>query len=486
MKLEKFQKANLSMFSQIMREHSQMIVPHHFIVHSCKSPTFCNHCGTLLWGLAKQGLKCEECDMNIHHRCIDKVANLCGIDQTSFIDIVHTMNIQKVQKENDGKPDEEETTLSLKLPQTGGKANIGWEKEVSDENGRVDEPSSAVVSEDLNNSKMLSPSDFNFHKVIGRGSFGKVLLAEFHSSGRYFAIKVLKKTVVVTDNDVEGSMAEKRTMCLAFENPFITRLFSTFQTKEYLFFVMEYLNGGDLMFYMQREGKFNLTLSTFYAAEIVIALQFLHSIGIIYRDLKLDNVMLDFEGHIKITDFGMCKENVDSENLASTFCGTPDYIAPEILQGLRYGPWVDWWSFGVLLYEMLIGRSPFYGNSQDQLYEAIQQGKPQFPRWLTDASQDILLQLFNLDHAKRLGTEGDIRAQAFFNKIVWSDVEQKKTSPPFKPTVVSKSDCSNFDQDFLGEKPRLSRCNAALIESIDQNLFSGFSFTGPELQDLLQ
>uniref|UniRef100_UPI00358DDFF0 protein kinase C delta type-like isoform X2 n=1 Tax=Myxine glutinosa TaxID=7769 RepID=UPI00358DDFF0 len=460
-------------------------VSHHFIVHSYKSPTFCNHCGTLLWGLARQGLKCEECDMNIHHRCIDKVADLCGINQTRFIDIVHRMKILKVQNKNDGKPDEEEATQSTKLPQTG-KANIGWEKEVSDENGRGDEPSSAVVSEDLDDNKVLSPKDFNFHKVIGRGSFGKVLLAEFHSSGQYFAIKVLKKTVVVTDNDVEGSMVEKRTMRLALESPFFAKLLGTFQSKEYLFFVMEYLKGGDLMFYMQKKGKFNLTLSTFYAAEIVIALQFLHSRGIIYRDLKLDNVMLDSEGHIKITDFGMCKENVDSENLASTFCGTPDYIAPEILQGLRYGPWVDWWSFGVLLYEMLIGWSPFYGNSQDQVYEAIQRGKPQLPRWLTDASQDILLQLFNLDHTKRLGAVGDIRAQEFFKNIVWSDVEQRKMSPPFKPTVVSQSDCSNFDQDFLAEKPQLSFCNAALIESINQDLFTGFSFTGPGLQDFLQ
>ncbi|XP_067833556.1 protein kinase C delta type-like [Heptranchias perlo] len=210
-------------------------------------------------------------------------------------------------------------------------------------------------------------------------------------------MKALKKDVVIMDDDVECTMVEKRVLALAWDNPFLTHLYSTFQTKEHLFFVMEYLNGGDLMFHIQEKGRFDLYRTMFYGAEIICGLQFLHSKGIIYRDLKLDNVMLDKDGHVKIADFGMCKENVFGENRATTFCGTPDYIAPEILLGQKYTFSVDWWSFGVLLFEMLIGQSPFHGDDEDELFESIRVDTPHYPRWITKESKDILEKLFERD-----------------------------------------------------------------------------------------
>uniref|UniRef100_A0A4W3IN83 Protein kinase C, theta n=1 Tax=Callorhinchus milii TaxID=7868 RepID=A0A4W3IN83_CALMI len=283
------------------------------------------------------------------------------------------------------------------------------------------------------------------------------------------------------DDDVECTMVEKRVLSLAWDHPFLTHLYCTFQTNENLFFVMEYLNGGDLMFHIQNCQKFDAKRSMFYAAEIVCGLQFLHSKGIVYRDLKLDNVLLDRDGHIKIADFGMCKENIINEAKTCTFCGTPDYIAPEILLGQKYGTSVDWWSFGVLLYEMLIGQSPFHGNDEDELFQSIRTDDPFYPRWLSKEAKDILVRLFVREPEKRLGVKGGIREHLFFKDIKWQLLENREMEPPFKPVVKSASDCSNFDKEFLNEKPRLSCADKTLINSMDQNMFNNFSFTNPRM-----
>ncbi|EFB15733.1 hypothetical protein PANDA_021823 [Ailuropoda melanoleuca] len=264
--------------------------------------------------------------------------------------------------------------------------------------------------------------------------------------------------------------------------------------SENLFFVMEYLNGGDLMYHIQSCHKFDLSRATFYAAEIILGLQFLHSKGIVYRDLKLDNILLDKDGHIKIADFGMCKENMLGDAKTNTFCGTPDYIAPEILLGQKYNHSVDWWSFGVLLYEMLIGQSPFHGQDEEELFHSIRMDNPFYPRWLEKEAKDLLVKgkadlkpaqyplkdsisrakskkakaqileysegsfegecchrgdlrqqlipLFVREPEKRLGVRGDIRQHPLFREINWEELERKEIDPPFRPKVLLEESAS--------------------------------------------
>ncbi|XP_061052973.1 protein kinase C delta type isoform X2 [Eubalaena glacialis] len=453
------------------KERFNIDMPHRFKVYNYMSPTFCDHCGSLLWGLVKQGLKCEDCGMNVHHKCQMKVANLCGINQKLLAEALNQVT-QRPARRSDS-----ETAETVGIYQ-----NFEKKPGVSAD----DVPGTGTYGKIWESSTKCSIENFTFLKVLGKGSFGKVLLAELKGKKEFFAIKALKKDVVLIDDDVECTMVEKRVLALSGENPFLTHLFCTFQTKDHLFFVMEFLNGGDLMYHIQDKGRFELYRATFYAAEIVCGLQFLHQKGIIYRDLKLDNVMLDRDGHIKIADFGMCKENMFGDKQASTFCGTPDYIAPEILQGLKYSFSVDWWSFGVLLYEMLIGQSPFHGDDEDELFESIRVDSPYYPRWITRESKDILEKLLERDTTRRLGVTGNIKIHPFFKTINWALLEKRAVEPPFKPRVRSPGDYSNFDQEFLNEKPRLSYSDKDLIDSMDQTAFAGFSFVNPKFEGLLE
>uniref|UniRef100_A0A8C7HGU2 protein kinase C n=1 Tax=Oncorhynchus kisutch TaxID=8019 RepID=A0A8C7HGU2_ONCKI len=419
--------------TMFQKERFKIDMPHRFKIHNYMSPTFCDHCGSMLWGMVKQGLKCEDCGMNSHHKCEKKVGNLCGINQKLLAEALN--QVSQVRKTE----------------------TLGH---------YVQHEYSAVL--------------YHLSCVALQ-----VLLAELRGRGQYFAVKALKKDVVLMDDDVECTMVEKRVLALAWDNPFLTHLYSTFQTREHLFFVMEYLNGGDLMFHIQDKGRFDLYRATFYSAEIIIGLQFLHSKGIIYRDLKLDNVMLDRDGHIKIADFGMCKENVFGENRATTFCGTPDYIAPEILLGQKYTFSVDWWSFGVLLYEMLIGQSPFQGDDEDELFESIRMDVPHYPRWITKEAKDLLEKLFERDPSRRLGVVDNIRGHSFFKTLNWPALEKREVDPPFKPKVKGPNDCNNFDREFLSEKPRLSHTDKNLIDSMDQTAFAGFSFINLKMEHIM-
>ncbi|CAI8055546.1 Calcium-independent protein kinase C, partial [Geodia barretti] len=270
----------------------------------------------------------------------------------------------------------------------------------------------------------------------------QVMLAELKDNpDQVYAIKILRKDVIIQDDDVECTLTEKRVLALAGQHPYLTSLHSCFQTRERLFFVMEYVNGGDLMFQIQRARKFDEDRARFYSAEIILALLFLHNRGIIYRDLKLDNILLDSEGHVKVADFGMCKEDVRDGRLTSTFCGTPDYIAPEILREEDYGASVDWWALGVLMYEMMAGQPPFEADNEDELFEAILNDEVLYPVWLSREANSILRGFLTKNPTRRLGCqpgigERQIKGHAFFRSIHWEKLEKREVPAPFRPQVV--------------------------------------------------
>ena len=284
------------------------------------------------------------------------------------------------------------------------------------------------------------------------------------------------------EDDVECTMTEKRVLAMASGHPFLTSMQYCFQTEERLFFIMEYLTGGDLMFQIQRARRFDEDRARFYAAEIVCALLYLHGKGIIYRDLKLDNVMLDSDGHVKLADFGMCKEEIRDGRTTQTFCGTPDYIAPEIVEERPYNASVDWWALGVLMYEMMAGQPPFEADNEEDLFDAIVKDEVLYPIWLSREATSILRGFLTKNPARRLGCqlgigERQIKGHAFFRPIDWHKLEEKKINPPFLPKLKSDRDVSYFDTEFTKENPRLTPVDRNEVQSINQQEFEGFSFT---------
>ncbi|XP_044256022.1 RAC serine/threonine-protein kinase [Tribolium madens] len=307
--------------------------------------------------------------------------------------------------------------------------------------------------------RKVTLESFEFIKVLGKGTFGKVILCREKATGRLYAIKILKKEVIIQKDEVAHTQTENRVLRKT-NHPFLTSLKYSFQTNDRLCFVMEYVNGGELFFHLSRERVFSEDRTRFYGAEIISALAYLHSQNIIYRDLKLENLLLDKDGHIKIADFGLCKEDITYGRTTKTFCGTPEYLAPEVLEDIDYGRAVDWWGIGVVMYEMMVGRLPFYNRDHDVLFQLILMDEVKFPRNLSSDARDLLGGLLVKDPAKRLGGGPDdakeIMAHPFFSCINWRDLEQKKIIPPFKPQVTSDTDTRYFDSEFTGESVELT------------------------------
>uniref|UniRef100_A0A7N6FAB2 Protein kinase C n=1 Tax=Anabas testudineus TaxID=64144 RepID=A0A7N6FAB2_ANATE len=402
------------------------------------------------------------CKMNVHIRCKGNVAPNCGVNSVELANKLAEMGLQAggLSKRNS-------------VVKSAGQMVVPSERRES------------VANEQQ--TPRLGLSDFTFLQVLGKGSFGKVMLARLNGKERVFAVKVLKKDIILQDDDVECTMTEKRVLSLARCHPYLTQLYCCFQTPDRLFFVMEFVNGGDLMFHIQKSRKFEEPRARFYTAEITSALMFLHSKGIIYRDLKLDNVLLDKDGHCKLADFGMCKEGIFEGVATGTFCGTPDYIAPEILQEMLYGPSVDWWALGVLLYEMLSGHAPFEAENEDDLFESILNEEIFYASWLSAEAVNILKAFLTKNPARRLGCvaseggEDAVTSHAFFAAIDWEKLNRREIDPPFKPRIKTPEDVNNFDPDFTQEEPTLTPIDDPLIPPINQEEFRNFSFTSPEL-----
>ncbi|RPD60437.1 hypothetical protein L226DRAFT_469316 [Lentinus tigrinus ALCF2SS1-7] len=322
--------------------------------------------------------------------------------------------------------------------------------------------------------------DFNFLAVLGKGSFGKVMLAQEKKTNSLYAIKVLKKESIIGRDEVARTRSEKQVFLAAARerHPFLLGMHACFQTETRVYFVMEYISGGDLMLHIQRE-QFSYRQAKFYASEVLLALEYFHANGIIHRDLKLDNILLTPDGHVKVADYGLCKEEMWFGSTTTTFCGTPNYMAPEILLGQRYGRAVDWWAFGVLMYEMLLGQSPFCGEDQYKIFDAILEDEPLYPTTMPHDAVLILQKLLTRVPSDRLGSGmGDaeeIKREPFFSDVNFDDMLNKRIPPPYLPTITGTADTSNFDEEFTKEQPTLTPVHTQL-SSRDQAQFSGFSW----------
>lgn len=328
--------------------------------------------------------------------------------------------------------------------------------------------------------KHLTIDDFDLLKVIGKGSFGKVMQVVKKDTNQIYALKTIRKQHIISRMEVTHTLAE-RTVLAKITNPFIVPLKFSFQSKEKLYLVLSFINGGELFHHLQREGKFSMDRSRFYIAELLSAIESLHELNVIYRDLKPENILLDYQGHIALCDFGLCKLNMNNEDKTNTFCGTPEYLAPELLLNQGYTRSVDWWTLGTLLYEMLTGLPPFYDDDHNAMYRKILQNPLKFPDFLENTDvKDLLVRLLQKDPSKRLNDPQVIKNHPFFKDIDWVKLLNKSYLPPFKPNVENLLDTSNFDQDFTSEKPQDSVVDSFLSESV-QKQFGGWTYNGDNM-----
>ncbi|NXD91518.1 PKN2 kinase, partial [Chaetorhynchus papuensis] len=325
--------------------------------------------------------------------------------------------------------------------------------------------------------------DFHCIAMLGRGHFGKVvLLAQYKATGKLYAIKALKKKDIIRRDEIDSLNCEKRIFEVvnSSDHPFLVNMFACFQTPHHACFVMEYTPGGDLMMRIH-EDVFSEHMAQFYTACVVLGLQFLHEKKIVYRDLKLDNLLLDAEGFVKIADFGLCKEGIGFGDRTNTFCGTPEFLAPEVLTDVSYTRAVDWWGLGVLIYEMLVGESPFPGDDEEEVFDSIVNDEVRYPRFLSTEALSIIRKLLRKCPERRLGAgekdAEEIKIQPFFKGIDWDALFARRLKPPYVPTLRDPTDISNFDEEFTSQKPILTPPEeVSLLTRKEQTVFKDFDF----------
>jgi len=333
-------------------------------------------------------------------------------------------------------------------------------------------------------SNTISEKDFTLLKVVGKGSFGKVMMVKKNDDQKIYAMKVLKKKALVKRKQVVHTKTERRILC-NINHPFIVSLRYSFQTPAKLYLVLDFFNGGELFFHLKREGRFSEKRAKFYGTEIMLALEHLHTHNIVYRDLKPENLLLDHDGHIKVTDFGLSKDSLEGNRLTHTFCGTPEYLAPEVLAQQGHGKAVDWWSFGTLLYEMMTGLPPFYNMNLNIMYEKILHAPVPLPKFLSKEARSLFLNLLERDPSCRLGSgENDaeeIKQHPFFRKVDFEAMFRKEIKPPFKPKVRSEMDTKYVDNEWLLEKVKDTPVQETASMMAAQNQFPGFTYN-PEVE----
>ncbi|KAJ3084699.1 serine/threonine-protein kinase SCH9 [Rhizoclosmatium globosum] len=326
----------------------------------------------------------------------------------------------------------------------------------------------------------LSPDDFTTLRVVGKGSFGKVVMVKKNNTGRVYAMKSISKKHIIQRQEVVHTLSERNVLILCTSNPFCVGMRFSFQTPEKLYFLMDYMNGGELFYHLQRETVFTEEQAKFYSCELICALEFLHKNKIIYRDLKPENVLFDSNGHVVLADFGLCKENMGLGDTTGTFCGTAAYLAPEIVKGEQYGMSVDWWALGILFYEMVTGLPPYYSENMNLMYKKILHNQLLFPVSFSKEAEGFVRALLDRNPETRLGSgpndAADIKQHPYLASVDWICLEKKQLMPPFKPQVDSETDTTNFDPMFTDLPPDSLPNNSMPLSATFQEKFEGFSF----------
>nr|CCA19476.1 protein kinase putative [Albugo laibachii Nc14] len=337
----------------------------------------------------------------------------------------------------------------------------------------------------------VSIEDFELLKVLGKGSFGKVMMVRKKDTKKIYAMKTLRKAALIKRNQMMHTKTE-RSILQSIKHPCLTSLTYAFQTPEKLYLVMDYCGGGELFFWLKKDRRFSQQKARLFAAEIVLALQALHTHDIIYRDLKPENILLDLEGHVRLTDFGLSKEAVTGAGAVGgtkTFCGTPEYLAPEILENKGHGKAVDWWSLGTLIYEMLTGLPPFYDQNMQRMYDKILNAPLRFPSFMSAEAKDLLTGLLTRKVSDRLGSgptdAEEIKSHPFFKEIDFEAVYRREIVPEFQPpNRLGSIDTSNFDLEFTSEKPVDSVVTTTLSETQRKKAqFPGFTYNAETMEE---
>jgi serine/threonine protein kinase len=323
-------------------------------------------------------------------------------------------------------------------------------------------------------SKSINIRNFRVIAVLGKGSFGKVLLMEKKDSKKLYAIKTILKRKLYSSKNMKNAMEERKVLA-RIASPFVVKLHYAFQDSEKLYLVLDFMQGGDLYYHLKCLKCFSEEAAVFFAAEIVLALEDLHSNGILYRDLKPENILLDSDGHIKLADFNLAK-NIEKEEKTNTICGTPEYISPEILEGSSYGREVDFWGLGVILYEMIEGKSPFYASNHMQLYTKIVNGRFSFSDRFSAYSMDLISQLLSVSIKKRLISMEKIKSHKFFEKIDWKSAYNKMLDPPIKPAVNGDLDTKYFNPPPGSDTSPVSY---GFFQNKENTTFQGFTYEEP-------
>nr|CAB3496036.1 unnamed protein product [Digitaria exilis] len=320
--------------------------------------------------------------------------------------------------------------------------------------------------------------DFEVLKLVGQGAFGKVFQVRKKGTSEIYAMKVMRKDKVVEKNHAEYMKAE-RDILTKVDHPFVVQLRYSFQTKYRLYLVLDFINGGHLFFQLYQQGLFREELARIYTAEIVSAVAHLHANGIMHRDLKPENILLDADGHAMLTDFGVAKE-FDENTRSNSMCGTVEYMAPEIVQGRGHDKAADWWSVGVLLFEMLTGKPPFIGGNRDKIQQKIVKEKIKLPTYLSSEVHSLLKGLLHKEAGRRLGSgpggSDEIKNHKWFKSINWKRLEARQIQPSFRPNVAGKTCIANFDECWTS-MPVLDSPVASPVAA--NSNFIGFSYVRP-------